>query len=555
MGGHIRVSILSLLAGTALAVLPAVLCAQKPIKLSPLGGANLGGLSTGAVTNIPYVFRDGDAAYAQIVAAVRRGAPSLLQQVLENYAHSPRFLDEHLNYYETPVIFFAISESKLDHIKLLIQYGSILDFQLQDKDFRQFQKSAPRKIDAKQTIKGACTPLAYACMLPVTSASQKRDSLAVIKLLMDSGANCNIPGFEGKPPVQFLCEQDRPDALELMLSYKQVQFGSPVLEEYMRTHKEDQTVRMLAAYRVEMEREAAEKAVADRKNSRKPPFTGEPTLSFDRAVLTNNASEINKHLGAMDDVDDPLPGEDNPNKETPLIRAILLESPSAVRLVLDAGADPNRADATTCTPLVHANRKGFDEIAAILKENGAVLPVCESIVDAAKQDRPDEIDRLYKAAVARKAKTAPLLAEGLIAAVSLDRERAFAKLIKLGANPNQIKVNKQIPLIFHLVDKNLDGLILACKDASTPVDLKVKHPLVKLTPILYAASNVKTTPAVVNALIKLGASPNSVGAKNKTALMFAAGSGNTAVVEALLKAGADPKAVDSEGKTYRDYEK
>ena len=144
MGGHIRVSILSLLAGTALAVLPAALCAQKSIKLSPLGGANLGGLSTGAVTNIPYVFRAGDAAYAQIVAAVRRGAPSLLEQVLENYSHSPRFLDEHLNYYETPVIFFAISESKLDHIKLLIQYGSILDFQLLDKDFRQFQKSAAR---------------------------------------------------------------------------------------------------------------------------------------------------------------------------------------------------------------------------------------------------------------------------------------------------------------------------------------------------------------------------------------------------------------------------
>ena len=555
MSGRIRVSILSLLAGTALAVLPAVLCARSTPRLSTLGGANLGGLSTGAVTNIPYVFRAGDAAYAQIVAAVRRGAPSLLEQVLENYAHSPRFLDEHLNYYETPVIFYAISESKLDHIKLLIKYGSILDFQLQDKEFRQFQKNAARKIDAKQTIKGVCTPLAYACMLPAISGSQKRDSLAVIKLLMDSGANCNIAGFEGKPPVQFLCEQDRPDALELMLSYKQVQFDSPVLDEYMRTHKEDQTVKMLAAYRVEMAREAAEKAVADRKNSRKPPFTGKPALSFDRAVLTNNASEINKHLGAMDDVDDPLPGEDNPNKETPLIRAVLLERPAAVRLVLDAGADPNRPDATTCTPLVHAEMRGFDEIAAILKEKGAVLPVCETIVDAAKQDRPDEIERLYKAAVARKAKTAPLLAEGLIAAVSLDRERAFAKLIKLGANPNQIKVNKQIPLIFHLVDKNLDGLILACKDASTPVDLKVKHPLVKLTPILYAASGTKTTPEVVNALIKLGASPNSVGAKNKTALMFAAGSGNTAVVEALLKAGADPKAVDSEGKTYRDYEK
>ena len=175
--------------------------------------------------------------------------------------------------------------------------------------------------------------------------------------------------------------------------------------------------------------------------------------------------------------------------------------------------------------------------------------------EAAKQDRPDELERLYKEAVARKVKTAPLLAQAMIAAVSLERERAFERCIKLGGNPNQIKVNKQVPLVFHLIDRNLDALLFSCKDASTPLDLKVKHPLVKLTPILYAASGTKTAPAVVQTLVKLGASPNSKGAKNKTALMYAAESGNAAVVDALLKAGADPKAVDADGKTYRDYEK
>ncbi len=142
----------------------------------------------------------------------------------------------------------------------------------------------------------------------------------------------------------------------------------------------------------------------------------------------------------------------------------------------------------------------------------------------------------------------------MIAAVSLERGRAFAKCVKLGGNPNQIKVNNQIPLVFRLIDKNLDGFLLACKDASTPLDLKVKHPLVKLTPLLYAASSAKTKPEVVQALVKLGASPNSKGAKNKTALMYAAAAENTAVVNALLKLGADPKAVDADGKTYRDYE-
>ena len=549
MTRRFRLCILSVLSGAAFAVLPFSLHAQL-IKRSPLNGASLGGLSTGAITNVPFVANSEDAAYAEIVAAVRRGAPSLLERVLQNYSHSPRFLNEHLNYYETPVLFYAISESKLEHCDLLIHYGSIVNIQLPDTQFRKFQKSAARKIDYKQTIKGSCTPLAYICHLPVISGSQKRDAMAIMKLLIDWGADCNLPGFEGKPPVQILGEQDRIDELKLVLSYKTVEFNSIVLEEYMRTHKEDEAVKILNAYKFEREANAAAAA----KNAKKPPFTGDPTLSFDKAVLTNNTSEILKHLGAMEDLDGPLPGDDNKFKQTPLIRAVVLERAAAVRLVLDAGADPNKADETTCNALVYAEMKGLSEIAAMLKEAGASLPVCESMEEAAKQDRPDELERLFKAATAKKAKTAPLLAQAMIAAVGLERERAFAKCIKLGGNPNQIKVNNQIPLVFRLIDRNLDGFLLACKDASTPLDLKARHPLVKLPPLLYAASNAKTKPEVIQALVKLGASPNARGAKNKTALMYAAAAENTAVVNALLKLGADSKAVDADGKTYLDYE-
>ncbi len=552
MPRHFHLCFLAAFIGAASAVLPGVMHAQI-INRGPMNSRSLSGLSTG--TNIPLTPYSEDAAYGEILGAIRRGTPSLLERVLKNYAHTPRFLDTRLNYYETPLIFYAISESKLEHCDLLIRFGSILDFQLSDNQFRKFQKHAARSIDSKQTIDGSCTPLAYACHLPVLSGSQRRDARAVIKLLLDRGADCNLPGFEGKMPVQILGEQDRIDDLKLMLSYKRVEFGSPVLEEYMRTHKEDEAVKILNAYKAEREAERAKNAASAAKNAKKPPYTGNPTLTFDRAVLTNNTSEILKHLGAMKDVDAPLSGDDNKYKQTPLIRAVVLERPAAVRLVLDAGADPNIADETTCNPLVYAQIGKLDEIAAMLKAAGAKLPVCNSIEDAAKQDRPDEIERLFKAAAARKAKTAPLLAQAMIAAVSLEREHAFEAVLKLGGNPNQINVNNQIPLVFNLIDRNLDVFIALCKKASTPLDLKVKHPLVKLTPMLYAASGTKTTPAVVQALIKVGASANTKGTRNKTALMYAAESGNTAVVDALLKAGADPKAVDSDGKTYRDYEK
>ena len=544
-------SLIALIGAASAGLPPFALHAQTVRR--PINGTSLGGFSAG--TTIPVVVNSEAEAYMDILAAVRRGTPSLLERVLQNYAHTPRLLNHYLNYYETPLLFHAISEAKLEHCDILIRYGSIVDFQLSDNQFRTFQKSAARKIDYKQTIKGSCTPLAYACHLPVLSGSQRRDAQAVIKLLLDRGADCNLPGFEGKPPVQILGEQDRIDDLKLVLSYKKVEFKSPILAEYMRTHKEDEAVLLLNAYRAEREAEAAKNAAAAEKNAKKPPYTGKPTLTFDKAVLTNNTSEILKHLGSMKDVDDPLPDEDNKFKQTPLIRAIVLERAAAVRLVLDAGADVNKADETTCNPLVYAQIGKQSEIAAMLKEAGAKLPVCGNIEEAAKQDRPDEIERIFKEATARKVKTAPLLAQAMIASVSLEREHAFEAVLKLGGNPNQIKVNNQVPLVFHLIDRNLDVFIALCKKASTPLDLKEKHPTAKLTPMLYAASKAKTTPAVVQALIKVGASANTKGSRNKTALMYAAEAGNTAVMDALLKAGADPKAEDSNGKTYRDYKK
>ena len=212
MTRRFHLCILFVLTAAASVLLPSVLHAQV-VRRGPLNGASLGGMSAGTVTNLPFAAHSADDAYAEILAAIRRGAPSLLERVLSNYAHTPRFLDERLNYMETPLLFHAISELKLEHCDLLIRYGSIVNFQLPDTQFRKFQKVAARTIDAKQTISGSCTPLAYLCFLPALTGSQRRDSLALAKMLMDYGADCNLPGFEGKVPVQILCENDRMDIL------------------------------------------------------------------------------------------------------------------------------------------------------------------------------------------------------------------------------------------------------------------------------------------------------------------------------------------------------
>ena len=188
MSRRFHLCIFFLLAAVALIVLPSLLHARA-VTRGPLNGASLGGMSAGTVTNLPFAAQSADDAYAEILAAVRRGAPSLLERVLSNYAHTPRFLDTRLNYMETPVIFHAISELKIEHTELLISYGSIVNIQLSDTQFRKFQKIAAHPIDAKQTIKGSCTPLAYLCFLPTLTASQRRDTLALAKILVSCGAD------------------------------------------------------------------------------------------------------------------------------------------------------------------------------------------------------------------------------------------------------------------------------------------------------------------------------------------------------------------------------
>ena len=61
---------------------------------------------------------------------------------------------------------------------------------------------------------------------------------------------------------------------------------------------------------------------------------------------------------------------------TALLEAIILGNGSAtyieiVRLLIEAGADPNLADGQGITPLAHATSRNYTEIASLLRRAGA----------------------------------------------------------------------------------------------------------------------------------------------------------------------------------------
>jgi ankyrin repeat protein len=97
-----------------------------------------------------------------------------------------------------------------------------------------------------------------------------------------------------------------------------------------------------------------------------PMANQDPVL---RAALTADATKVRDTISAGADVN-----AWDEHGMTPLLSAVFIGNVDAVRLLLEAGADANRAqrDDPTATPLWHAREDfGLHEIAQLLEKAGA----------------------------------------------------------------------------------------------------------------------------------------------------------------------------------------
>ena len=197
--------------------------------------------------------------------------------------------------------------------------------------------------------------------------------------------------------------------------------------------------------------------------------------------------------------------------------AAILGHTETVRVLLQAGADPEKRDSEDKTPLMWAMENGHTETA-------------EALLDADAEIRDEDFERSVTVAASNNDVVMLNLLMDLGIGVSIRNEVSVTALIE-AASAGSVDVVSVLIESGTDVDAQREGrrgdetetaLILACR-----------------------RNNVD----VVRLLLDAGADPNVRNSRGRTALMVASMSGRTEIVRLLLDAGADPNAADNDSDT------
>lgn len=183
-----------------------------------------------------------------------------------------------------------------------------------------------------------------------------------------------------------------------------------------------------------------------------------------------------------------------------------------VKLLLENGADPQKADALGRTPLNAAISKRSVAIVQLLLEHGAD----------------------------------PMMADGntwmpLLFAIDIKSATIVQILLEHGADPQQAGTDKCTPLTAAITAESIDIVQLLLERGADPTG-----------DALTAAINEEATP-IVEMLLRHGADPTFRDEAGVTHLHYASSQGLIDIVKLLLKSGANPSALDDDGETALAY--
>lgn len=417
-----------ILAGWAL--LPAA--AQRPMVVRP---------AIGVLPPVPPIVRTSypSQTYRDVVRAAQRSKPNVLLKLMAKHGR-----DEWVSVLNSreaiPPIYYAICAFRPENLKILLEYGADPNLQISDEVFRDFMTTvrARAKIAGDANIVGSVSPFSYVCMLSTTKRSDVRE---MMKILLDAGANPNLPAFEGRHPAMVLIEDERREELDLLAEYP-VEIDDEPLATYIRENERSNSLVRDFVAKCRNARRRAEKNGTPEARARRSRLS-----AIERAVKSNDVDALRRACAREKDME-ALRGK--------LTRALPLAVESgannAFSMMLSLGADLDKAEAPDGEPFLFF----------VIRHGGfLMIPTCaEAGLDVDARDPKSGLD--------------PLLFATSVKEEIPNRAESVRALLKAGAKPDSHGKDKKTPLMFAAArgDAEVAEILLKARAKRTARDAK-----------------------------------------------------------------------------------
>jgi len=372
-----------------------------------------------------------------------------------------------------------------------------------EERFRQLLVEHPELVNRIENYSGRC----YKTVL---QAAAMTGQVEKVKALLAAGAQVNLRVDGGFTPLMFAAWYGHTEVVRILLNAgaepdaSSDRKGPPtqyVLKEGEWPLADESTVGMTALHFAAGRGHAEIVSLLGRGGASLNLVPEKDSIAYsplELAVLSKSPSTVKALLAAGA----------NPNVEIPLYLAVRLQQPELVRLLLAGGAVPDGAKKDTPPPLV---------LAASENSLGLVRQLLAAGADVNAANPADGGTAWHYAHIyGHKAVAKVLLAAG----ASTEWPEKGAKLLYIASKLGRIDIVKE--LLAHGADVN------------------AKLPETEETPLMVAA--LKGQVEVAKLLLSVGANPRAESADGHTALHAAAHQGHSEIVKMLLAAGADVNA-------------
>lgn len=402
---------------------------------------------------------------------------------------------------------------------------------------------------------------------PLFDAISCPQPLNMIDLLLEAGANADIPDNAGKIPLHAAAESAPVSVIRQLIEATQNP-NRPDEKGYQPLHRACEKNTVDAVQAILFERVAVFSSVMDGDTCLHLAASRSDSTAVADYLLTTDAAQL---VNAV-----------NLNGRSPLHLAVLNRREGLVSAMLDAGAHVNMPDSKGFTPLHEAAETSNFRMAQLLISRGADVAKSQQVhrvtplILAIKAGAKEIVDLLLQNAADPSADDAdghtPLMAAankpndeivGALLGAGADArvkdklgrnvlqhcspalsEATIGKLVDAGADINNRDTWQRTPLIASIMDHNMT---MARKLLEKGADPNVKDDNGS-SPLQVALNYRKLE--IVDDLLKKGADPNIRDKwSNQTMLALCCSLGLESEVAKLVAAGADLNAVDSSGKT------